>query len=116
MPLLFLLAFLAGVLSACSNDSGYIELRSLPAQQTKFATLSVGSVKLSQFTQTPLLLRLTSGTHNLTGEGFWTHNYCSLEVRKNRITTTTVIFDGTNVRCQCLVHSRASTAQRPVCA
>jgi hypothetical protein len=91
------------VLAACSVDSGagYIEIKSAPPSAT--IPLYLDSVKLDPIKTGTALLRQKVGVSKLQtdGDGGYLAVLCSIDVKKNRITTVMVSTLSRPPRCQC---------------
>jgi hypothetical protein len=94
---------LALVLASCSADSGagYIEIKSTPPSLAM--PLYLDSVKLDPIRSGTALLRQKVGVSKLQTDGDSGHLavLCSIDVRKNRITSVTVSALSRPPRCQC---------------
>jgi hypothetical protein len=112
-----LLPLLALVLASCSvdNGEGYIEIKStLP---TPAIPLYLDSVKLDPIKNGTALLRQKVGVSKLQTDGDGGHLavLCTIDVRKNRITSVTVSTLTRQPRCQCGRTSGADTAGNRTC-
>lgn len=88
------------VVGACSDDTGYVEVRTSPASLSG-PLLYLGTTKLEP-RNGATLLRQPVGTTQLQGEtGGQMILLCDVVVRKNRITTVTVSLVDRPPRCQC---------------
>jgi hypothetical protein len=96
-------ALLAVALTSCGIDNsvGYIEIKSAPL----FAAipLYLDSVKLEPLRNGSALLRRRTGMSKLQtdADGGYLAVLCSIDVKKNRITSVTISAVGRQPRCQC---------------
>jgi hypothetical protein len=107
-----LLPLAALALASCSvdNGEGYIEIKSTPP--TPAIPLYLDSVRLDPIKNGTALLRQKVGVSKLQtdGDGGNLAVLCSIDVRKNRITSVTVSALTRQPRCQC---GRTSGADAP---
>jgi hypothetical protein len=96
-------ALVALGLVACSLESGtgYIEIKAIPP--SPLVPLYLDSVKLDPIRNGDALLRHKVGLSKLQaeGEGGYLALLCSIDVKKNRITTVTISAMSRTPRCQC---------------
>jgi hypothetical protein len=96
-------ALLALGLGSCGvdNGAGYIEIKSTPASAA--IPLYLDTVKLDPIKSGTALLRQKVGLIKLQtdGDGGYLAVLCSIEVKKNRITSVTVSTLSRPPRCQC---------------
>ena len=96
-------ALLAMGLASCSIESGtgYIEIKSIPPSPQ--VALYLDTVKLDPLRNGNALLRHRVGVSKLQteGEGGYLAVLCSIDVKKNRITSVTVSATSRAPRCQC---------------
>jgi hypothetical protein len=90
-------------LTSCNLDNGvgYIEIKSAPPSTT--VPLYLDSVKLEPLRNGNALLRQKVGTSKLQtdGDGGYLAVLCTIDVKKNRITSVTVSAASRQPRCQC---------------
>ena len=104
---------LAIVVGACSNDTGYVEIRTSPTSLGGLPLLYLGTMKVEP-RNGATVLRQPVGTMQLQGDlGGQMILLCDVVVRKNRITTVTVSLADRPPRCQCRTDITAK--QRRVC-
>jgi hypothetical protein len=110
-------ALLAFVLASCSVDNGasYIEIKSTPPSAV--IPLYLDSVKLDPIKNGTALLRQKVGASKLQtdGDGGNLAVLCSIDVKKNRITSVTVSTLSRPPRCQCGRTSGADAAGNRTC-
>ena len=94
---------LALALAGCSLDNtvGYIEIKALPSSAA--LALYLDSVRLDPPRNGNALLRQKVGLSKLQtdGEGGYLALLCTIDVKKNRITSVTVSTASRQPRCQC---------------
>ncbi len=104
-------------LTSCQVDGGegYVEIKAVPASAA--VPLYLDQVKLEPLRNGNALLRRKSGTTKLeTGlDASKLAPLCTIEVRKNRITSVTVSVTGSVARCQCGRSSGAQTGPERTC-
>ena len=110
-------ALLAVGLTSCSmdNGAGYIEIKStLPSAG---APLYLDSVKLEPLRNGNALLRQRVGMSKLQtdGDGGYLAVLCSIDVKKNRITSVTISMLSRPPRCQCGRTSGTDAAGNRTC-
>jgi hypothetical protein len=105
----------AGVaLAACNptGDTGYVEIRTVPAASQRSPVLYLDRAKLDPVQKGIAVLKQRTGTVKLAAENIGGQVVlCEIEVRKNRITTVTVSVLERPPRCQC-----RNTAGKGTCA
>lgn len=92
------------VLAACnvSGDTGYVEIRTVPATVQRLPTLYLDKAKLDPVQKGVAVLKQRAGTAKLSAENLGGQVVlCEIVVRKNRITTVTVSVLERPPRCQC---------------
>jgi hypothetical protein len=92
------------VLTACNieGDTGYVEIRTVPASTSRPPTFYLDKAKLEPIQKGVAVLKQRAGTARLGAEGINGQvALCDIEVRKNRITTVTVSVLERPPRCQC---------------
>ena len=91
------------LLAGCNLDggAGYVEIKAVPPSAQ--VALYIDSVKLEPLRNGNALLRKKVGTAKLQVDGDGGHLavLCSIEVRKDRITSVTVSLVPRATRCQC---------------
>jgi hypothetical protein len=96
---------LAGLaLAGCNvpGDTGYIEIRTVPAAPSRSPALFLGSEKLEPVQKGVAVLKHRPGTTRLSAEAIGGQAVlCDIVVRKTRITTVTVSVLERPPRCQC---------------
>ena len=96
-------ALLALALTSCDfgGGFGYVEIKSIPASAT--IPLYLDAVKLEPIRSGNAVLRQKVGTSKLQTDldGGQLALLCTIEVRKNRITSVTVSLVSRQPRCQC---------------
>jgi hypothetical protein len=111
-----LCASLLAVLASCSfdNSMGYVEIRS--ALSGAFP-LYLDSVRLAPLRNGNALLRQKVGISKLQmeGEGGSLAVLCTIDVRKNRITSITLSSVSRHARCQCGRNGGTDTAGNRTC-
>ena len=94
-----------GVIVACrpTADTGYVEIKTVPAAAVTSAVLYLDAEKLAPIKQGSAILRQPVGTMKLQADaaGGARAALCDIVVRKNRITTVTVSVLERPPRCQC---------------
>lgn len=104
-------------LAACNIDSGmgYVEIKAVPA--TAALPLYLDTVKLEPLRNGNAVLRQKAGTAKLQADldGGPLSVLCTIEVRKNRITSVTVSLMSRQVRCQCGRASGTDSAASRIC-
>jgi hypothetical protein len=110
-------ALVALVLAACGFDSGtgYIEIKSVPP--SPLVPLYLDSVKLDPIRNGDALLRHKVGVSRLQteGDGGYLAILCSIDVKKNRITTVTISAVSRPPRCQCTRTGAMDAAGTRIC-
>jgi hypothetical protein len=103
-----------GAIAACmpSGDTGYVEIKTVPAAPVTQTALYLGSEKLAPIKKGSTVLRERVGTLKLQTDGFVGSltAICDIEVKKNRITTVTVSVLDRPPRCQCRFGGAADAA------
>jgi hypothetical protein len=98
-------AVAAGVaLAACNptGDTGYVEIRTVPAAVQRSPALYLDKAKLDPVQKGVAVLKQRAGTVKLSAEAIGgAVALCDIVVRKNRITTVTVSVMERPPRCQC---------------
>lgn len=91
-------------LAACnrSGDTGYVEIRTVPAS-SRPPVLFLDKAKLDPVQRGVAVLKQRTGNVKLSADGFGGQQValCDIVVRKNRITTVTVSVLERPPRCQC---------------
>jgi hypothetical protein len=109
------LALLA--LAACNIDggTGYVEIKTVPANAA--VPLYLDAVKLEPLRHGNALLRQKAGSAKLQTDldGHPLSVLCTIEVKKNRITSVTVSVLARQPRCQCGRASGTDAAASRVC-
>jgi hypothetical protein len=91
-------------LAACngSGDTGYVEIRTVPATLQRSPALYLDKAKLDPVQKGVAVLKQRTGTAKLSAENMGGQVVlCEIVVRKNRITTVTVSVLERPPRCQC---------------
>lgn len=91
-------------LAACNipGDTGYVEIRTVPASGARSPTLYLDATKLNAIQKGVTILSQRAGTAKLSAENFGSQvALCDIVVRKNRITTVTISILERPPRCQC---------------
>ena len=91
-------------LAACNptGETGYVEIRTVPAASQRSATLYLDKAKLDPVQKGVAVLKQRTGTVKLSAEAVGGQvALCDIVVRKNRITTVTVSVLERPPRCQC---------------
>jgi len=91
-------------LAGCNvpGDTGYVEIRTVPAASPRSPALYLGSEKLDPVQKGVAVLKHRPGLTKLSAEGVGGQAVlCDIVVRKNRITTVTVSVLERPPRCQC---------------
>jgi len=100
---------------ACSNDTGYVEIRTSPASLSALPSLYLGTEKVEPRNGASVL-RQPVGTMQLQSDaGGQMTLLCDVVVRKNRITTVTVSLVDRPPRCQCRTDVTAKQRAGRVC-
>ena len=92
------------VLAACNptGDTGYVEIRTVPATAQRSPVLYLDRTKLDPVQKGVAVLKQQAGTTKLSAEAIGGQvALCDIVVRKNRITTVTVSVLERPPRCQC---------------
>ena len=96
-------ALMLPALAACNLDGsmGYVEIKAMPANAA--VPLYLDTVKLEPLRNGNAVLRQKVGTAKLQtdGDGGPLSVLCTIEVKKNRITSVTVSLMSRQPRCQC---------------
>ena len=104
-------------LAACNGDSGmgYVEIKAVPA--TAALPLYLDAVKLEPLRNGNAVLRQKAGTAKLQTDldGGPLSVLCTIEVKKNRITSVTVSVMSRQPRCQCGRPSGTEAAASRTC-
>jgi hypothetical protein len=99
------LALAAGLaLAACNptGDTGYVEIRTVPATIQRSPALYLDKTKLDPVQKGVAVLKQRAGTTKLSAEAIGGQvALCDIVVRKNRITTVTISVLERPPRCQC---------------
>ena len=101
-------------LAACNptGDTGYVEIRTVPAASQRSPSLYLDATKLGPVQKGVAVLKQRPGTAKLSAESIGGQvALCDIVVRKNRITTVTVSVLERPPRCQC----RNSAAKGGAC-
>ncbi len=103
--------------AACSNDAGYVEIRTVPASTGSAPSLYLDSVKLEAPRKGTVVLRQQVGTTKLQSDsgGGQLAVLCDIVVKKNRITTVTVSVLDRPPRCQCQTSVTADARSPRTC-
>jgi hypothetical protein len=98
-----MLAVAAIVACRPSSDVGYVEIKTMPVAAPAPTALYLDSTKLAPIAKGSAVLRQPVGTLELETDGFagTLTRLCSIEVRKDRITTVTISVFDRPPRCQC---------------
>ena len=91
-------------LAGCNlpGETGYVEIRTVPANAARVPALYLDAVKLEPVQKGAAVLKQRTGTAKLTADGVGGQVVlCDIAVRKNRITTVTVSVLERPPRCQC---------------
>ena len=108
-------------LAACNptGDTGYVEIRTVPATIQRSPALYLDKTKLEPVQKGIAVLKQRAGTTKLSAENHRRPGraLCDIVVRKNRITTVTVSVLERPPRCQCRNSAAKAPASvsRPVC-
>jgi hypothetical protein len=92
------------MLGACNptGDTGYVEIRTVPALSQRSPSLYLDKTKLDPVQKGIAVLKQRAGTVKLSADNFGGQvALCDIVVRKNRITTVTVSVLERPPRCQC---------------
>ena len=94
-----------------SSDVGYVQINTVPVNAIAQAQLYFDTVRLAPVKNGTALLRQSTGTLMLRTDGFGNNllPLCSIEVKKDRITTITVSVLDRPPRCQCRFNSGGDT-------
>jgi len=94
-----------------SGDVGYVQINTVPVAPMTQAQLYFDTIKLAPVKNGTALLRQSTGTLMLRTDGFGNNlvPLCSIEVKKDRITTVTVSVLDRPPRCQCRFNSGGDT-------
>jgi hypothetical protein len=91
-------------LAGCNvpGDTGYVEIRTVPAAPSRSPALYLGTEKLEPMQKGVAVLKHRPGTTRLSAEATGGQAVlCDIVVRKDRITTVTVSVLERPPRCQC---------------
>lgn len=114
-PTACLTTCLALAVGGCSNDTGYVEIRTGPPTLGAPPLLYLDAVKIEPHNGT-VVLREHVGTAKLRiGAGGQLLLLCEVVVKKNRITTVTVSLIDRPPRCQCRTDVTAEQRGGRVC-
>ncbi|MBK5958842.1 hypothetical protein CCR97_11575 [Rhodoplanes elegans] len=105
-------------LSACKleKSTGYIEIRTVPANPPPHLKLILDSEALEPLKKGAAVLRQQVGTHKLAVAGSGDPlPLCELVVKKDRITTVTVSLLDRPPRCQCRAATGTDAASNKKC-
>ncbi len=94
-----------------SSDVGYVQINTVPVNAMNQAQLYFDTMRLAPAKNGTALLRQSTGTPMLRTDGFGNNPVplCSIEVKKDRITTITVSVLDRPPRCQCRFNSGGDT-------
>jgi hypothetical protein len=94
-----------------SSDVGYVQINTVPVAPMTQAQLYFDTIRLAPVKNGTALLRQSTGTLMLRTDGFGNNlmPLCSIEVKKDRITTVTVSVLERPPRCQCRFNSGGDT-------
>ncbi len=94
-----------------SSDVGYVQINTVPVNAMAQAQLYFDTIKLAPVKNGTALLRQSTGTLMLRTDGYGNNlmPLCSIEVKKDRITTVTVSVLERPPRCQCRFNSGGDT-------
>jgi hypothetical protein len=94
-----------------SGDIGYVQINTVPVTALTQASLYFDTTKLAPVKNGTALLRQGAGTLMLRTDGYGNNlvSLCSIEVKKDRITTVTVSVLDRPPRCQCRFNSGGDT-------
>jgi hypothetical protein len=108
---------LALMLAGCNIDNGvgYIEIKELPSSAA--LPLYLDSIRLDPLRNGNALLRQKVGLSKLQtdGAGGYLAVLCTIDVKKNRITSVTISAASRQPRCQCGRAGTADTAGNRTC-
>jgi hypothetical protein len=106
---------LALALAGCNGESGFVQIKTVPASAVSQPPLYFDAVKLDPPKKGEAVLTRKAGTTKLQAEGPGGQLtlLCEIVVKKNRITTVTVSVLERPPRCQCANSApQAAPAQR----
>jgi hypothetical protein len=112
--------FVAGlivVMTGCDNgETGYVQLRVMPANATVSTELYLDGVRLDFSRGPTVTLQFKTGRLTLTAIGSsWAPALCNIVVRKDRISALTVMAAQTPAKCVCEIRATESDANAVVC-
>ena len=96
-------------IAACRpNDAGYVEIKTVPVAPMTQTSLYIGSTRLNLIKKASMILRQPVGTLKLQADGFTGSlaPLCDIVVKRNRITTVTILVLERPPRCQCRYSGR----------
>jgi len=113
---LFVAGFIV-VMTGCDNgETGYVQLRVLPANAATATTLYLDGVKLDFSRGTTVTLQSKTGRLALKGmDSSWAPILCNIVVRKDRISALTVMGAQNPPKCVCEIRATESDANAVVC-
>jgi hypothetical protein len=97
-----------------SSDVGYVQINTVPVAPMAQASLYFDTIRLAPVKNGTALLRQSTGTLMLRTDGYGSNlvPLCSIEVKKDRITTVTVSVLERPPRCQCRFNAGGDTTNR----
>jgi hypothetical protein len=109
----------APALAACNptGDVGYVEIKTVPVAQTTSTALYLDTTKVAPIKKGSAVLKQAVGTVKLQSDivGGQLATLCTVEVKKNRITTVTVSVLERPPRCQCRFGGTANPRAAQTC-
>ena len=92
---------------------GSVRIKVIPAKPTQAPEVYLGSDKLDLLRSDNL--EVAVGSVAITGSGYFPDKYCTLVVRKNRVTNVTLMLNQTPPRCVCGQRDPNSATDKPTC-
>jgi hypothetical protein len=110
------MAVVSVVIAACHpfGDSGYVQINTVPVAPVTRSALYLDATRLDPIRQGSALLRQPVGTLTLGADAFGGGQapLCTIEVRKDRITTVTISVLERPPRCVCKFSKSGDAADR----
>jgi hypothetical protein len=112
-----IVAGLIVVMTGCDNgETGYVQLRVMPANATVATALYLEGVRLDFSRGPTVTLQFKTGRLALTAIGSTrAPTLCNIVVRKDRISALTVVAGQTPPKCVCEIRATESDANAVVC-
>ena len=113
---LFVAGFIVVIAGCDSGETGYIQLRVLPANAAASTALYLEGDKLDFSRGPTVTLQFKTGRLALKGmDSTWAPTLCNIVVRKDRISALTVMGSQSPPKCVCEIRATESDANAVVC-